>query len=67
MGTDPTSVIMAYVNLQAQEGTVGGVKKLLAELVALDVFYSFVTHIATYTVLKIIIAVLLQEIGKYSQ
>ena len=43
---------MAYVNLQAHEGTVSGVKKL-------D-FYSFDTHIATYTILKVNIAVLLQ-------
>ena len=44
-----------------------GVKKLLAKLVSLDVLYSFGTHIATYTILNINIAVLLQEIGIYSQ
>ena len=53
---------MVYVNLQAHDGTVSGVKKLLAELVSLDFFYSFGTHIATYAILKINIAVLLQEI-----
>ena len=55
---------MAYVNLQAHEGTVSGVKKLLAKLVSLSL--SFGTHIATYIILKINIGVLLQEIN-YSQ
>ena len=58
---------MAYVNLQAHEGTLCGVNKLLAKLMSLDFFYSFGTHIATYTKLKINIAVLLQEIVNYSQ
>ena len=57
---------MAYVNLQAHEGTVSGVKKLLAKLVSHDLFLSFGTHIATYTKFKINIAVLVQEIN-YSQ
>ena len=47
--------------------TVSDVKKVLARLVSLDLFFIFGTHIATYNILKINIAVLVQHIGNYSQ
>ena len=49
---------MAFVNCRLIVlKTVNGVKKLLANLVSLDFFYSFGTPIASYTKLKINIAV----------